>query len=213
MSMGEEIFDQGRRGRPRDPGKEGVILDAASTLFLERGFDGASLDAVAHMAGVSKTTIYARFGDKEALFRATLRRKCETMVPTDSFDPDPARPMRETLILIATRIVDLVTSDDAIGLHRMIVAQSAHSARMAELFFDTAVMPLTQRLNDWMTAQAECGRLRLDDPEGMAWRFLGAVKGEAHLRAAIGLPAPPRARLERHIAACVDDFLAAHAIG
>jgi len=51
------------------------VLDAALKLFLERGYDGTSMAAVAEAAGVTKPVIYACFAGKDELFRALLRRE------------------------------------------------------------------------------------------------------------------------------------------
>ena len=50
------------------------ILDAARKVFLERGFEGASIDEIAEVARSGKPTIYARFRDKRALFTAVVAR-------------------------------------------------------------------------------------------------------------------------------------------
>jgi len=50
------------------------ILDAARKTFLERGFEGASIDEIAEVARSGKATIYARFRDKRALFTEVVRR-------------------------------------------------------------------------------------------------------------------------------------------
>lgn len=50
-----------------------AILDAALTVFAERGFEAARLDDVAAKAGVAKGTLYLYFKDKEALFEALVR--------------------------------------------------------------------------------------------------------------------------------------------
>src|SRR5713226_1399374 len=50
------------------------ILDAARKVFLERGFEGASIDEIAGVARSGKPTIYARFRDKKALFTAAVTR-------------------------------------------------------------------------------------------------------------------------------------------
>jgi AcrR family transcriptional regulator len=50
------------------------ILDAARKIFLERGFEGASIDEIAEVARSGKPTIYARFRDKRALFTAVVTR-------------------------------------------------------------------------------------------------------------------------------------------
>ncbi|MBX9614342.1 MAG: TetR/AcrR family transcriptional regulator [Caulobacteraceae bacterium] len=210
MSIDASALPTSRRGRPRDTGKDEAILLAAGTLFMERGYEAASVDAVAHAAGVAKATIYARYADKEALFRAVLRHECEAVVTPDSFQLDPDRPLRESLIAVATRFLDLVLGDKAMGMHKVIVAESARAPRMAELFFETAVLALKSRFAEWLRLETRAGRLAVDDPEGAAWRFMGAVKGEAHMRAAFGLPPVPAETLERHLQACADEFLCVH---
>jgi AcrR family transcriptional regulator len=56
------------------------VLDAALQLFLERGYEGTSMDAVARAAGVTKPVVYACFAGKEELFRALLRREEERIL-------------------------------------------------------------------------------------------------------------------------------------
>ena len=52
-----------------------MVLDAAFELFLERGYDGTSMDAVARAIGVTKPVVYACYPSKEELFKALLRRE------------------------------------------------------------------------------------------------------------------------------------------
>jgi AcrR family transcriptional regulator len=52
-----------------------LVLDAAMGVFLERGFEGASMDAIAEAAGVSKPVVYACFASKGELFKALFQRE------------------------------------------------------------------------------------------------------------------------------------------
>jgi AcrR family transcriptional regulator len=56
------------------------VLDAAFDLFLEHGYEGASMQGVAERAGVTKPVVYACFPSKEELFRALLRREEERIL-------------------------------------------------------------------------------------------------------------------------------------
>jgi AcrR family transcriptional regulator len=56
------------------------VLDAALELFLERGYEGASMEAIASAAGVTKPVVYACFSGKEELFRALLGREEERIL-------------------------------------------------------------------------------------------------------------------------------------
>jgi AcrR family transcriptional regulator len=82
-----------RSGRPRDPGADALILDAALDLLIERGAGSASIEAIARRAGVAKTTVYRRWQSKEDLLAAALEHARE---------PDPvgagAEPSIEELV-------------------------------------------------------------------------------------------------------------------
>src|SRR6201982_1978595 len=64
----------GRQRRELAGEVEERILDAAGKIFLERGFEGASIDEIAEVARSGKPTIYVRFRDKRALFTAVVTR-------------------------------------------------------------------------------------------------------------------------------------------
>ena len=51
-----------------------TILEAASEVFAEKGYDGARVDEIARAAGVNKATLYYQIGDKEALYHAVITR-------------------------------------------------------------------------------------------------------------------------------------------
>src|SRR5215218_652832 len=53
---------------PRTRRTRAAIVEAATTLFLQHGFQGTSTDDIAGLAAVSKRTVYSNFGDKERLF-------------------------------------------------------------------------------------------------------------------------------------------------
>ncbi len=65
----------GRPTREEAEARDVRLLDVATHLFMERGFDGTSIDAVAEAAGISKPTVYARYHDKRDLFAAVLRKR------------------------------------------------------------------------------------------------------------------------------------------
>jgi AcrR family transcriptional regulator len=57
-----------------------MVLDTAFELFLERGYDGTSMEAIARALGVSKPVVYACYPSKEELFKALLRREEERVL-------------------------------------------------------------------------------------------------------------------------------------
>ena len=69
-----EVHKARRRASGDKDRTQHVILDAAAGLFAARGYDGASITAIAERAGVSRSAVFWHFGDKGTLFKETFRR-------------------------------------------------------------------------------------------------------------------------------------------
>jgi AcrR family transcriptional regulator len=93
------------RGRPRSFDTE-TALKAAAERFRTRGFAGTSLDDLAEATGLARPSLYAAFGDKRALYLATLSRLHQRL--EGLFDGiAAARLPRETLLeTIFARTID-----------------------------------------------------------------------------------------------------------
>jgi AcrR family transcriptional regulator len=77
----ERVAAGPRRGRPRSEQASQAILDATNELLLEHGLAGASMDAVAERAGVSKATIYRWWSSKETLALEAVYRSWSGVEP------------------------------------------------------------------------------------------------------------------------------------
>lgn len=62
-----DLADEPRRGRPRDPGRDEAIIDAAIEVLVREGYDRLSMEGVATAAGVGKATVYRRWASKADL--------------------------------------------------------------------------------------------------------------------------------------------------
>ena len=100
------------------------ILGAARKVFLERGFEGASIEEIAGAARSGKPTIYARFPSKEALFTAVVMQsvaantaRVETLTPTGA-------TIEERLESVAVAVLQRILASDVIGLIRVAIAES-----------------------------------------------------------------------------------------
>jgi TetR/AcrR family transcriptional regulator, mexJK operon transcriptional repressor len=81
-----------RRGRPtaeRAAAIDATIVAAALELFLECGYEAATMEAIAERARVSKGTLYARYPSKEPLFRAVLHERRDRWSDLNSAITDP----------------------------------------------------------------------------------------------------------------------------
>jgi TetR/AcrR family transcriptional repressor of mexJK operon len=192
--------------------KRAAILEAAMGLFPARGYDGASMEAIAQAAGVSKLTVYSHFADKEALFGAAVTECCAQMLPHRLFAPEPRLPVQAALTGIGRAFIDLMMDERAISLHRVMVSQAGHNRRLTEIFFGHGPRAALQEMELFLrTANAE-GSLRVESPAQAAEHFFCLLKGVRHMRVLVGLcPVPNTAERDAHVAEVVTVFLRAYA--
>src|ERR1700676_5744126 len=90
-----------------DNSKRRQILDGAGKVFMDLGFDGASMGEIARAAGVSKGTLYVYFADKSRLFEAIVEREMLDQQKV-AFNFDPARDVATTLREFGQAYIDLL---------------------------------------------------------------------------------------------------------
>lgn len=195
-------------GRPKDLGKRNAILDAAKSLFVQEGY-GVSMDQIAAAAGVSKLTVYSHFGDKDGLFSAAISSECEAMLPRSLFELELQGPLRDQLLVIARAFFALVSNDQALCMHRMLLAPARTDDKpLRELFWKAGAQPTVDALVTLLQPRAEAGELAIDDLPRAARQFFCLVKGEPHHRLLFGLDESIAAEeVEAHLQATVDFFL------
>ena len=199
-------------GRPKDMEKRAAILEAAKQLFVMQGFEGTSMDAIANKAGVSKLTVYSHYRDKETLFAEAVRSKCDTLMPEELFRADLKGPLRKQLLAIARAFFDLITSEDAIAIHRTIVANARTAPKLADRFWQAGPLKVQEGLESFLGAEVEAGKLDIADLHRAASQFFCLLKGECHARMEFGCGDPPTPReIDDHLNATVDFFLRAYA--
>lgn len=197
-------------GRPKDLEKRAAILEAAKRLFPQHGFEGTSMDAVAAEAGVSKLTVYSHFGGKESLFIETVRCKCGDLLPAKLFEVDVKAPVRGQLLGVARAFFGLMMSDQALGMHRTLVASSQQSPKLAKLFWEAGPMQTQAALATMLQKEVDARQLDIADAHLAATQFLALLKGEHHARMLFGCGQPGTAEIEVHLEATVDMFLRAY---
>ena len=200
-------------GRPKDLAKREAILAAAQVLFLNNGYEGSSMDAIAAEAGVSKLTLYSHFKDKEALFGEAVKTTCETRLPRKLFMLEEDCSIRQVLLDIGQAFHELVNSPESIGLHRLMVAMAPQNSALSRMFFDAGPQRLLLDLEQLLTQANQRGMLQMDDPMRAAEHFCSLIKGAAHFRLLIGYAAlPDAAEADKHVRDCVALFMRAYGI-
>ena len=122
-------------GRPRSAVADASILEAATELFCDLGYEGLSFEGVAAKAGVGKTTIYRRYPTKLDLVMAVNGCLSAGMTP----EPDTGR-LRDDLLVLARNFHAMLSQTDAgRAIPKVLAAKLANPelARAHEAFVAT----------------------------------------------------------------------------
>ncbi len=200
-------------GRPKDPEKRASILEAAKKLFPINGFDGTSMDAIAAEAGVSKLTVYSHFRDKESLFVEAVKQKCQEQLPDELFLPRADGPIEAALLDIGRSFFALVSSDVAMNLHRMILADPRNGPKLGQMFWEAGPARINASFEGFLRHAVARGQLDIanGEIEAVAKHFLCLLKGAVNMRmlcCGCEVRFDP-AEDEQHIRSVVDFFLRA----
>ena len=194
-----------RPGRPSLSNEE--LLDKALDLFLEKGFDGTSIDAITASAGMAKRTVYARYGDKETLFKAALDRAIdEWIIPVERLRSAETEDLEQTLLAIGRLLVSNVLSPAGLRLLRL---TNAESVRMPEISTENVrhgTEPTLKYLAELFRRRLCGAEDTIEDAEQAAQAFLNLVVGGLASNAAWGMSIEPGV-VERHTRYSVRLFL------
>ena len=192
--------------------KRRAIQEAGTAVFLRRGYEAASMDAIAAEAKVSKQTIYNHFRSKDELFKAIITDMTERLVVPLSMS-EAAKSMPERLLRsFAQDFLRLMLRPSSLALYRLIVAESARFPELGADLFAAGAGQLIRTLSDYFEWETKRGRLAVDHPERAAELFIGMLSGRVQLRALLGAgESPTSAELDNRVTNCVSSFLMLYA--
>ncbi len=193
-----------------------AIAHAALRLFLRDGYERTSVDAIAAEAGVSKRTIYNRYGDKENLFRSVLHDTFTTMMGTlrriaDAHISDATQVTdveRDLTAFVREAVFTLTMAPDRIALIRLILTEAPYFPALLrqERPQETMHAILTR-----IVAQlAKTGSLAIADPDEAAEHLSALTFGQANSRSMYGAVELSGAEVERIVTGGVQVFLRAY---
>jgi len=105
---------QRKRGRPRAYDHD-IALTSALNLFWERGYAATSLDDLSRAMDMNRPSIYAAFGDKQALYRQALDHYRARVRMAIKEVLDEERPLRDALRDFYERAIEMYLSGEGSG--------------------------------------------------------------------------------------------------
>ncbi len=196
--------------RVKTDAKRRTILAAATEVFHEHGFAGASMNAVSERAGGSKATLYRYFASKEDLF-VSLMLENVMQHAEEVFDTlEPSEDLRRTLVRFGAGLLELSLSETSLSVRRNSIAQGPKSGLGQELF-DKGAKVLWTRMADFLAGEMDAGRLIPEDSWTAAMHLRGMLEADLVNRALIGAAVDKRPKtLKLYAVKAVDAFLRAY---
>ena len=155
-----------------DSSKRRQIIEGARKVFLERGFDAASMGEIARVAGVSKGTLYVYFKSKEELFEAVVGRQCRAQAE-QIFNLDPEdHDVEGVLTRLGVAFVEFLCRPGAAPPFRTVIAIAERMPELGRRFYETGPAFGIAHLQAYLTAQVAAGVLEVEDCEVAAAQFI-----------------------------------------
>jgi AcrR family transcriptional regulator len=182
----------GRPTREQAEARHAELLEAALDHFLDRGFEAATVEAIANAVNMTKRTVYARYPEKVALFRAAVRRAIELLaVSPEAMAATLSDDLEQTLVKIAHLRVDPLSTPMGLKLQRIINTESYRFPDIFTLSYELGALPVIRFLGQWLENETRAGRLAIDEPLLAANVFTSMVVSGPVRLIVSGIKLPP----------------------
>lgn len=193
------------RDRARQRGEE--LLDIALDLFLEKGFERTTIDAITAAAGMAKRTVYQRYHDKTALFKAALQRAIEEwIVPVERLHAAETVDLEESLLRIGHILVENIMSPAGLRLMRITNTESGRLPEIGVYALKQGTDRTVAYLADLFRRRIGTRAVKIIDPDEAAMGFLYLVVGGPASATAWGMEIE-KAQIDKHTTDCVRLFM------
>ena len=204
-----------RKGRPaagQDPVKRAQIIEGARRVFIDKGFEAASMNDITREAGVSKGTIYVYFANKEELFEALIEEERGTIFKNMYEVLDRVGDLRKTLVKFGTVLSAKITSAKVIQAQRTVVGASDRIPELGARFYERGPKRGHDKVMEFLNTAVERGLLKIDDVDLAAYQFTELCLAGLFRQCIFSYrtKAPSQAEIEHIVRSGVDVFLKAY---
>ncbi|TWB08693.1 TetR family transcriptional regulator [Nitrospirillum amazonense] len=154
-----------------------AILEAATGIFLTAGYSGASMEAVAETARVSKGTLYARYPSKADLFKAVCSSRVEVWSTRFTPEPAPCSGLAPRLEHFARTIVRSMSDPEVMAFEGLLHTEGRKFPEVAKLFFDTTFEVSLAHVISILTAASIQDGVPIRNARNAAVAFMGIFTG------------------------------------
>ncbi len=187
------------------------IISAATEIFLQEGFEAASMDRIVERAGVSKRTLYNYYPSKDEIFVSVMRSLLGSIF--DNFSPERAGPaeLAERLRRVGGELLRLANAPETLSLFRIIASEAQRFPKLAAEFFEQSFENVIEGIASILDRENGKSGVNIPDPRQAGEYYLDLLTGTAYLRVVFGT-APPMGEksISQRTNRALDYFFAAY---
>ncbi|MGB8604069.1 TetR/AcrR family transcriptional regulator [Bradyrhizobium sp.] len=193
-----------------DSSKRRQILDGARKVFMDLGFDGASMGEIARSAGVSKGTLYVYFADKNRLFEAIVEEETLEQAKV-AFNFDPERDVTTTLTEFGQAYIHMLCRPGGGSATRTVMAIAERMPEVGRRFYNNVVAHTIARLAAYLEVRTRSGDLEIEDCQLAATQFMQMCQASLFMPFIFqAAPAPSAERIAQVVESATRMFLAGY---
>jgi AcrR family transcriptional regulator len=190
--------------------KRRQILDGARKVFMDLGFDGASMGEIARAAGVSKGTLYVYFADKNRLFVAIVEQEMLEQGKM-AFNFDPERDVATTLRDFGRAYIELLCRPGGGSAIRTVMAIAERMPEVGRRYYEHVLEQTIHRLASYLEAHVQAKDVAIDDCELAASQYMMVCQASLFLPFIFqAAPPPSPERIAEVVESATRMFLAAY---
>lgn len=179
------LAGQSRRETRRES-RRCAILDIAAQSFMEHGYAGTTMSAIAAMLGGSKATLWSYFASKELLFGAVLERRTAAFRAQLSLILDPEGDVEAVLDRFCREFLTKVASSEAIALNRLVLGEVNRFPEIGRIFYERGPRLVQLLLSEFLARAMADGKLRDVDPFQAAQMLTSLCMSGSHQQLLLG---------------------------
>src|ERR1700682_1687639 len=193
-----------------DSSKRRQMLDGAGKVFMDLGFDGASMGEIARSAGVSKGTLYVYFADKSRLFEAIVEEEALAQGKV-ACNFDPERDVATTMMEFGQAYIQMLCRPGGGSATRTVMAIAERMPEVGRRFYNNVIALPTARLAAFLEVRARLGDVEIDDCQLAATQFMQMCQASLFMPFIFqAAPAPSAERIAQVVESATRMFLAGY---
>ncbi|MEB8386960.1 TetR/AcrR family transcriptional regulator [Rhodobacteraceae bacterium KMM 6894] len=161
--MESEAIKPRRHAAGHDPAKREAILNGAARVFMDSGFDAASVNDICRVAGVSKSTMYVYFTSKEDLFEALMDRERDRVFKNLEEILSEDQPLKEKLYNFTFAFAKMLCSTEIIRAQRTVIAMAERMPELCARFYDNGPLRMRHSVERFLEDETADGTLEVQD--------------------------------------------------